>query len=49
MIFRITDAFLKADDHIEITGSAGRKYHISTAIDDMEAFTKLTGKKYKVT
>lgn len=38
----ITDAFLKADDHIEITGSAGRKYHISTAIDDMEAFTKLT-------
>uniref|UniRef100_A0A4W2FKI5 Deoxynucleoside triphosphate triphosphohydrolase SAMHD1 n=1 Tax=Bos indicus x Bos taurus TaxID=30522 RepID=A0A4W2FKI5_BOBOX len=38
----ITDAFLKADDHIEITGSAGRKYRISTAIDDMEAFTKLT-------
>lgn len=45
MIFRITDAFLKADDYIEITGSAGRKYRISTAIDDMEAFTKLTGKK----
>uniref|UniRef100_A0A452GAS5 Deoxynucleoside triphosphate triphosphohydrolase SAMHD1 n=1 Tax=Capra hircus TaxID=9925 RepID=A0A452GAS5_CAPHI len=38
----ITDAFLKADDYIEITGSAGKKYRISTAIDDMEAFTKLT-------
>ncbi|XP_007116841.1 deoxynucleoside triphosphate triphosphohydrolase SAMHD1 isoform X2 [Physeter macrocephalus] len=38
----ITDAFLKADPYIEITGSEGNKYHISTAIDDMEAFTKLT-------
>ncbi|XP_012583823.1 PREDICTED: deoxynucleoside triphosphate triphosphohydrolase SAMHD1 [Condylura cristata] len=38
----ITDAFLKADNYIEITGTAGVKYHISTAIDDMEAFTKLT-------
>ncbi|XP_061065679.1 deoxynucleoside triphosphate triphosphohydrolase SAMHD1 isoform X3 [Eubalaena glacialis] len=38
----ITDAFLKADPYIEITGSEGKKYHISTAIDDMEAFTKLT-------
>uniref|UniRef100_A0A8C5L0U9 Deoxynucleoside triphosphate triphosphohydrolase SAMHD1 n=1 Tax=Jaculus jaculus TaxID=51337 RepID=A0A8C5L0U9_JACJA len=38
----ITDAFLKADPYIEIIGSEGRKFHISTAIDDMEAFTKLT-------
>ncbi|XP_045151447.1 deoxynucleoside triphosphate triphosphohydrolase SAMHD1, partial [Echinops telfairi] len=38
----IADAFLKADAHIEITGAAGKKYRISTAIDDMEAFTKLT-------
>uniref|UniRef100_H0WHG6 Deoxynucleoside triphosphate triphosphohydrolase SAMHD1 n=1 Tax=Otolemur garnettii TaxID=30611 RepID=H0WHG6_OTOGA len=38
----ITDAFLKADPYIEITGAKGKKYHISTAIDDMEAFTKLT-------
>ena len=45
MIFRITDAVLKADPYIEIIGSEGNKYRISTAIDDMEAFTKLTGKK----
>ncbi|XP_054429762.1 deoxynucleoside triphosphate triphosphohydrolase SAMHD1 [Pteronotus mesoamericanus] len=38
----ITDALLKADPYIEITGAEGKKYHISTAIDDMEAFTKLT-------
>ncbi|XP_024598912.1 deoxynucleoside triphosphate triphosphohydrolase SAMHD1 isoform X6 [Neophocaena asiaeorientalis asiaeorientalis] len=38
----ITDAFLEADPYIEITGTEGKKYHISTAIDDMEAFTKLT-------
>ncbi|XP_037351402.1 deoxynucleoside triphosphate triphosphohydrolase SAMHD1 [Talpa occidentalis] len=38
----ITDAFLKADNYIEILGTNGVKYHISTAIDDMEAFTKLT-------
>jgi len=49
MIFRITDAFLKADPYIEITGAEGKKYNISTAIDDMEAFTKLTGKSQKVT
>lgn len=44
MIFRITDALLEADPYVEITGAKGKKYHISTAIDDMEAFTKLTGK-----
>ncbi|XP_004466661.1 deoxynucleoside triphosphate triphosphohydrolase SAMHD1 [Dasypus novemcinctus] len=38
----ITDAFLKADSYIEIIGAEGKKYQISTAIDDMEAFTKLT-------
>uniref|UniRef100_A0A8C9CXY9 Deoxynucleoside triphosphate triphosphohydrolase SAMHD1 n=1 Tax=Panthera leo TaxID=9689 RepID=A0A8C9CXY9_PANLE len=38
----ITDAFLKADPYIEIVGAEGKKYHISTAIDDMDAFTKLT-------
>ncbi|XP_075384909.1 deoxynucleoside triphosphate triphosphohydrolase SAMHD1-like isoform X1 [Tenrec ecaudatus] len=38
----ITDAFLKADPYIEITGAKEKRYHISTAIDDMEAFTKLT-------
>ncbi|XP_008993677.3 deoxynucleoside triphosphate triphosphohydrolase SAMHD1 isoform X3 [Callithrix jacchus] len=38
----ITDAFLKADPYIEITGTEGKKYCISTAIDDMEAYTKLT-------
>ncbi|NP_001296877.1 deoxynucleoside triphosphate triphosphohydrolase SAMHD1 [Microcebus murinus] len=38
----ITDALLKADHYIEITGAEGKKYCISTAIDDMEAFTKLT-------
>ncbi|XP_074068107.1 deoxynucleoside triphosphate triphosphohydrolase SAMHD1 [Macrotis lagotis] len=38
----ITDAFLKADPYIQIEGSKGRKYTLSTAIDDMEAYTKLT-------
>uniref|UniRef100_G3SPI6 Deoxynucleoside triphosphate triphosphohydrolase SAMHD1 n=2 Tax=Loxodonta africana TaxID=9785 RepID=G3SPI6_LOXAF len=38
----ITDAFLEADPYIEITGAQGRKYRLSTAIDDVEAFTKLT-------
>ncbi|GAB1287127.1 Deoxynucleoside triphosphate triphosphohydrolase SAMHD1 [Apodemus speciosus] len=38
----ITEAFLKADPYVEITGTAGKTFRISTAIDDMEAFTKLT-------
>ncbi|KAK5894780.1 hypothetical protein CesoFtcFv8_011436 [Champsocephalus esox] len=38
----ITEAFLKADKHIQIEGSEGRKFTLSTAIDDMEAYTKLT-------
>ncbi|XP_054835873.1 deoxynucleoside triphosphate triphosphohydrolase SAMHD1 [Eublepharis macularius] len=38
----ITDAFLKADKHITIKGSEGKEYHLSTAMEDMEAYTKLT-------
>lgn len=38
----ITEAFLKADKHIKIEGSGGRMFTLSTAIDDMEAYTKLT-------
>uniref|UniRef100_A0A4W5K0L1 Deoxynucleoside triphosphate triphosphohydrolase SAMHD1 n=1 Tax=Hucho hucho TaxID=62062 RepID=A0A4W5K0L1_9TELE len=38
----ITEAFFKADPHIQIQGSGGKMFSISTAIDDMEAYTKLT-------
>ncbi|XP_066482235.1 deoxynucleoside triphosphate triphosphohydrolase SAMHD1 isoform X1 [Tiliqua scincoides] len=38
----ITHAFLKADPYIRIKGSGGKEYKISTALDDMEAYTKLT-------
>ncbi|XP_063739805.1 deoxynucleoside triphosphate triphosphohydrolase SAMHD1-like isoform X2 [Eleginops maclovinus] len=38
----ITEAFLKADKHIQIEGSEGKMFTLSTAIDDMEAYTKLT-------
>ncbi|XP_006003881.1 deoxynucleoside triphosphate triphosphohydrolase SAMHD1-like [Latimeria chalumnae] len=38
----IKEAFLKADQHIVIEGTEGKKFTISTAIDDMEAYTKLT-------
>nr|XP_020482658.1 deoxynucleoside triphosphate triphosphohydrolase SAMHD1-like isoform X2 [Labrus bergylta]XP_020482659.1 deoxynucleoside triphosphate triphosphohydrolase SAMHD1-like isoform X2 [Labrus bergylta] len=38
----IAEAFLKADGHIEIEGSGGRMFTLSTAIEDMEAYTKLT-------
>ncbi|XP_077191362.1 deoxynucleoside triphosphate triphosphohydrolase SAMHD1 isoform X2 [Paroedura picta] len=38
----ITDAFLKADKYIKVKGSNGKEYHLSTAIDDMEAYTNLT-------
>ncbi|MBN3274665.1 SAMH1 triphosphohydrolase, partial [Polyodon spathula] len=38
----ITEALLKADPYIQIEGSHGKKYAISTAIQDMEAYTKLT-------
>ncbi|XP_068191639.1 deoxynucleoside triphosphate triphosphohydrolase SAMHD1 [Antennarius striatus] len=38
----ITEAFLKADKHIQIEGSGGKMFTLSTAIDDMEAYAKLT-------
>ncbi|XP_041859789.1 deoxynucleoside triphosphate triphosphohydrolase SAMHD1 [Melanotaenia boesemani] len=38
----ITEAFLKADPHIQIQGSGGKVLTLSTAIDDMVAYTKLT-------
>ncbi|KAM4562221.1 deoxynucleoside triphosphate triphosphohydrolase SAMHD1 [Odontesthes bonariensis] len=38
----ITEAFLKADPHIQIEGSGGKMFTLSTAIDDMVAYTKLT-------
>ncbi|XP_048838649.1 deoxynucleoside triphosphate triphosphohydrolase SAMHD1-like isoform X2 [Brienomyrus brachyistius] len=39
---KIAEAFEKADEHIQISGSAGQMFTLSTAIDDMEAYTKLT-------
>ncbi|XP_058033368.1 deoxynucleoside triphosphate triphosphohydrolase SAMHD1 [Ahaetulla prasina] len=38
----ITDAFLKADPYIKIKGSGGKVFQISTALEDMQAYTKLT-------
>uniref|UniRef100_A0A3Q1G5H2 Deoxynucleoside triphosphate triphosphohydrolase SAMHD1 n=1 Tax=Acanthochromis polyacanthus TaxID=80966 RepID=A0A3Q1G5H2_9TELE len=38
----ITEAFLKADPYIQVEGSGGRMFTLSTAIDDMKAYTKLT-------
>ncbi|XP_032431653.1 deoxynucleoside triphosphate triphosphohydrolase SAMHD1-like isoform X2 [Xiphophorus hellerii] len=38
----IGDAFLKADKHIKIQGKDGKMFTLSTAIDDMVAYTKLT-------
>ncbi|XP_068453256.1 deoxynucleoside triphosphate triphosphohydrolase SAMHD1-like [Clinocottus analis] len=38
----ITEAFLKADKHFEVEGSGGKMFTLSTAIDDMEAYSKLT-------
>ncbi|XP_023795799.1 deoxynucleoside triphosphate triphosphohydrolase SAMHD1 [Cyanistes caeruleus] len=38
----ITEAFQKADKFFEIRGSGGKVYRISTAMEDMEAYTKLT-------
>ncbi|KAK1898480.1 Deoxynucleoside triphosphate triphosphohydrolase SAMHD1 [Dissostichus eleginoides] len=40
--YMITEAFLKADEHIQIEGSGGEMFTLSTAITDMEAYTKLT-------
>ncbi|XP_034000670.1 deoxynucleoside triphosphate triphosphohydrolase SAMHD1-like [Trematomus bernacchii] len=40
--YMITEAFLLADEHIQIEGSGGDMFTLSTAITDMEAYTKLT-------
>ncbi|KAM6981977.1 deoxynucleoside triphosphate triphosphohydrolase SAMHD1-like [Tautogolabrus adspersus] len=44
---RIAEAFVKADTHIKIEGSGGRTFTLSTAIEDMEAYTKLTDKVFE--
>ncbi|NWH91973.1 SAMH1 triphosphohydrolase, partial [Aegithalos caudatus] len=41
-IMQITEALQKADKFFEIRGSGGKMYRISTAMEDMEAYTKLT-------
>ncbi|XP_072099898.1 deoxynucleoside triphosphate triphosphohydrolase SAMHD1-like [Mobula birostris] len=38
----ITEAMMLADPHILISGSGGKQFKMSTAIADMEAYTKLT-------
>ncbi|XP_014268301.3 deoxynucleoside triphosphate triphosphohydrolase SAMHD1 [Maylandia zebra] len=38
----ITEAFLKADPHLQFEGKEGKMFTLSTAIDDMVAYTKLT-------
>ncbi|KAJ8016325.1 hypothetical protein DPEC_G00006020 [Dallia pectoralis] len=38
----MTEAFVKADPYIRIQGSGGKMFTMSEAIDDMEAYTKLT-------
>ncbi|XP_054465986.1 deoxynucleoside triphosphate triphosphohydrolase SAMHD1 [Anoplopoma fimbria] len=38
----ITEAFLKADKHVQFEGTGGKMFTLSTAIDDMKAYTKLT-------
>ncbi|XP_078026532.1 deoxynucleoside triphosphate triphosphohydrolase SAMHD1-like [Epinephelus lanceolatus] len=43
----IAEAFVKADEHIQIKGSGGKMFTLSTAIDDMEAFTKLTDRVFE--
>uniref|UniRef100_A0A3Q1GMH3 Deoxynucleoside triphosphate triphosphohydrolase SAMHD1-like n=1 Tax=Acanthochromis polyacanthus TaxID=80966 RepID=A0A3Q1GMH3_9TELE len=42
----ISEAFLEADEHIEIEGSGG-KFKLSEAKDDMEAYTKLTDQVFE--
>ncbi|XP_030318972.1 deoxynucleoside triphosphate triphosphohydrolase SAMHD1 isoform X1 [Calypte anna] len=42
----ITEAFQKADKFFKIEGSGGKQYHISTAMEDMEAYAKLTDNIY---
>ncbi|KAM4650336.1 deoxynucleoside triphosphate triphosphohydrolase SAMHD1 isoform 1-T1 [Amazona ochrocephala] len=42
----ITEALQKADKFFKIEGSGGKQYQISTAMEDMEAYTKLTDNIY---
>ncbi|KFO86307.1 Deoxynucleoside triphosphate triphosphohydrolase SAMHD1, partial [Buceros rhinoceros silvestris] len=44
--FLAFQAFQKADKFFEIEGSGGKLYQISTALEDMEAYTKLTDNIY---
>ncbi|KAM4562222.1 deoxynucleoside triphosphate triphosphohydrolase SAMHD1-like [Odontesthes bonariensis] len=43
----IKDAFLKADSYIKISGSNGEMFTLSTAKNDMEAYTKLTDQVFE--
>ncbi|XP_062871158.1 deoxynucleoside triphosphate triphosphohydrolase SAMHD1-like [Trichomycterus rosablanca] len=43
----ITEALVKADPHVKIEVSSGRTFRISEAIEDMEAYTKLTDHIYE--
>ncbi|XP_067329999.1 deoxynucleoside triphosphate triphosphohydrolase SAMHD1-like isoform X2 [Channa argus] len=43
----IRDAFLKADPFIKVKVSNGRTFTLSTAINDMEAYTQLTDKVFE--
>ncbi|XP_071233638.1 deoxynucleoside triphosphate triphosphohydrolase SAMHD1-like [Salvelinus alpinus] len=43
----ITEAFVLADPHIQIQGSGGQMFKISTAIENMEAYTKLTDRVFE--
>ncbi|XP_052817073.1 deoxynucleoside triphosphate triphosphohydrolase SAMHD1-like [Mya arenaria] len=40
--FMITDALIKANDYIKFTGTDGEEKKMSEAIDDMEAYSKMT-------
>ena len=41
---RFAEALVMAHPYIKIQGSGGKMFTLSTAIEDMEAYTKLTGK-----
>uniref|UniRef100_A0A667ZLE3 HD domain-containing protein n=1 Tax=Myripristis murdjan TaxID=586833 RepID=A0A667ZLE3_9TELE len=41
--YMITEALLEANEHIKIEGSKQKKHKLSETIDDMSAYTKLTG------
>ncbi|KAJ3586075.1 hypothetical protein NHX12_012476, partial [Muraenolepis orangiensis] len=43
----ITEAFLLADPHIKVEGSGSKTFKMSTAIDDMEAYSKLTDQVFQ--